>query len=108
MRSTFQLWKNSWAAVLERAELLVRAREGAAGSVRMVLLRCSIAVGLCPRQKIGDEGVRLLEGRQLAEHRALFAHDLLESGRKPVGIGVAAVVMERDAKLAIDRERPRA
>ena len=35
---------------------------------------------------------------QLAEHRALLADDPLDVGRKPIGIGIAAVVMERDAK----------
>ena len=42
---------------------------------------------------------------QLAEHGALFAHDSLEVRRKPFGIRVAAVMMERHAKLAIDDER---
>ena len=89
----------------ERAELLVRhAKTGGLGQDGAVAMLHP--VGRRPRQKIRNERVGLLVGRQLAEHRARLAHDLLESRRKPVGIRVAAVVVERDPKLTLDREGP--
>ena len=62
-------------------------------------------IGVRPWQKIRDERVRRLEGRQLAEDGALFTNDPLQRRREPIGIGVAAIVVQRHSKFAVDRKR---
>ena len=71
----------------------------------MVLLRCSIPSDDAHGRKSEMNVYGASKAGSSPNTARCFAHDSLESRRKPVGIRVAAVVMQRHAELAIDDER---
>ena len=57
------------------------------------------AVAAGPRQVVGQKRVGVvLESRELAEDGHRFAHDPFGVAREGIGVGVGAVVMQRNAE----------
>ena len=98
MRSMFHEWKNSCATVPSSPLRWPGLRSAPAarehGAVAMLH-----AVAARPRQIVGQKRVGVvLELRELAEDRHRLADDPLDVAGEGVGIGVGAVVMQRDAE----------